>query len=85
MSGIFLLLDFLIPLFFFFLGRSLKGEKRREVIRESLFVFLLSLLFAPVSYAYLSLSAQGALCAALIFVQYLGICHIQYGKAKKLP
>ncbi len=71
MSLLFCTLDFLCPLLFYLLGRSIgKGKRKTVLISESVFVFLLALLFAPITYRYFSLLVQGILCAGLLFVQF---------------
>lgn len=71
MQLVFLLLDFLFPLFFIALGICLKGKKRRILIKESVLVLGVAILFAPLSYFYASVPVQGVLCAGLIFLQFL--------------
>jgi hypothetical protein len=84
MKEIALFFDFFVPVFFFFLGRSLKGNVKKEVIRESFFVFLVALIFTPVVYLFTSLSVQIVFCAFVMLLQGVCICKICY-KKKILP
>ena len=71
MSALFLALDLAFPLVFFALGRGMKDRRKRVFILQSLLVFLLALICAPIAYLYFSLSAQGFLCAGIIALQGL--------------
>lgn len=73
-----LLFDFFIPVFFFFLGRCLKSSVRRGVVKESILVFAVALIFAPVVHIFTSLSVQLVFCAFLMMLQGIGICRICY-------
>jgi hypothetical protein len=70
MEKLLLILDFFVPLFFFFLGRCLKGEGGRALVRVSLMIFFLSLVIAPLAYLLFSLSAQGIATALILFLQF---------------
>ena len=69
MKEIFLLVDFLCPLFFLLLARGKKGRERRRLIRESLVVLVAALLFAPIVALYYPLAVQGALTALILMSQ----------------
>ena len=69
MSELFLALDFLIPLFFFFLGISVRGKKRSALVKESLVCLASALLFAPIAALFFSLQVQGMVCAGILFAQ----------------
>ncbi len=71
MKIVFLALDFLIPAFFFFLGRCGRGKVRRCLVSASLLIFLLVALFVPFAYPYFSLAAQGIGTAGILFCQCL--------------
>lgn len=70
MENVFLALDFLFPLFFFCLGRCLKGKTRRALVNSSLQVFCFAALTAPLAYRFFSLAAQGFGTAFLMCVQF---------------
>ena len=84
MKEIALFFDFFVPVFFFFLGRGMKGNIKKEIIGESLFVFAVALVFTPVVYSCASLSAQIVFCAFVMLLQGVCICKICY-KKKILP
>lgn len=69
MPQILLALDFLIPAIVFFLGRATRNQYGVGLKRESLSVFLLALLFAPILYFGFPLSVQGVFTASLLFLQ----------------
>ncbi|MBR3837427.1 MAG: hypothetical protein IKJ74_04690 [Clostridia bacterium] len=87
METVLLVLDFLCPLFFFFLGRSQKGLLRRILVRESLVTFLLALLLAPAALLWCSLTVQGIVTAGLFCTQFLLLakasCRISQRKLQK--
>ena len=70
MENVLLVLDFLIPLFFFFLGRKLKGAARRALVSSALLVFCLALFVAPLAFLFFSLAAQGIGLACLMCFQF---------------
>ena len=78
MQEMILLFNFLIPTLFFFLGRSMKGNLRREIMKESIFVFLIALIFTPVVHIFLPLSVQMIFCAFLMLLESIGVCRICY-------
>lgn len=88
MKEILLLLDFLCPSFFFVLGRTLRGNARKVLVKESLATFFVVLLFAPVVYLYFSLSVQSVFCAGVLFLQFflfsIGFFKIEREKKKIL-
>lgn len=70
MKELLLAVDFLCPLFFFFLGRALGKRGGRALIKDSILVFLSSLAFAPLVYIFFSLAVQGICTALLVFLQF---------------
>jgi len=78
MKEIILLFNFLIPALFFFLGRSVKGKKGKDMMTESVFVFLIAIIFTPVVHIFMPLSVQMIFCAFLMLLQSIGICKICY-------
>ncbi len=78
MQEMVLLFSFFFPVLFFFLGRSLKGKKRKEIMTESIFVFTVALIFTPVVHIFTPLSVQTVFCAFLMLLQGIGICRICY-------
>lgn len=74
MKTVFLVLDFLIPLFFFLLGTKSRGKIRRLLVKESLNTFCIALLFAPVGALFFSVAVQGMICAFVLLTQVLPIC-----------
>ena len=71
MKEILLILDFLCPLFFFFLGRAKKGKTGRLIVRESIAVLFAVAIFAPLAARYYSLTVQCGLTATVLFCQSL--------------
>ena len=82
MESVLLVLDFLIPLFFFFLGRNLRGAARRALVSSSLLVFCLATLAAPLAYRFFSLAAQGIGLAFLMCFQFL-LIFLRLNRTKK--
>ena len=80
MAKILLILDFLLPTVFFFLGRRMKGEKKKRVMRESLVLFFAAGIFAPVVFTYFSLTLQAVFSAFLMLLAFAGIFAISYKK-----
>ncbi len=80
MQEMVLFFNFFIPVFFFFLGRSMKGKKKKAIIAESIFVFLVALIFTPIVHIFSSLSTQMVFSAFLMLLQGIGICRICYQK-----
>ena len=70
MKELLLTVDFLCPAVFFLLGKALGKKEGRALIKDSIFVFLSSFLFAPLVYVFFSVAVQGVCTALLIFLQF---------------
>lgn len=63
-------ITFLCPTLFFFLGRALRKKEGRKLVKDSLLVFLSSLLFSPIVYRFCSIAVLGAYTALIAFLQF---------------
>ncbi len=70
MKELLLAVDFFCPVLFFFLGRAIGKKEGRALMKDSLLVFLSSLMFSPIVYIFFSVAVQGVCTALLIFLQF---------------
>ncbi len=83
MENVFLVLDFLFPLFFFCLGRSMKGIPRRALVTSSLQVLSFAAIVSPLAYGFFSLAAQGFGTAFLMCFQFV-LIYFSLNRSKKV-